>query len=102
MLNEWLLSGLFGAAVMVRSSLVGKKRQSSALQISDHEAGAGFDQRFHGVVRKSLGMMQDRVVRQRLDRGHANKGGKFEVVDAKLIAMVLKVVPEPVSYTHLT
>lgn len=46
---------------------------SLSLQISDHEACALYNERFHCVVRKSLGVMEDRVVCQRLNRGYANK-----------------------------
>ncbi len=54
---------------------VGRNRIDTglALQISDHEARALVDERFHRFVRKHLGVVQHRVVRQRLDRGHANE-----------------------------
>jgi hypothetical protein len=47
--------------------------QRLALQISGHEARGLVDERFHRFVRKHLGIMQHRVVRQRLNRGHAYK-----------------------------
>jgi len=41
----------------------------SSLQISDHEARALIDERFHPFFRQHLRIVQHRVVRQRLDGG---------------------------------
>lgn len=51
------------------SSGVGCCNSELTLEVPDHEAGAGVDERCHRLVRKHLGMVQHRVVRQRLDRG---------------------------------
>ena len=44
-----------------------------ALEISGHEARAFVDERFHSIVGQHFGMVQHRVMRQRLDCGDAYK-----------------------------
>jgi hypothetical protein len=64
------------------------------LQISDHQTCGFVHERFNRFIPEHFSVVQNRVVGQCLDRGHAHECRKFQVGDAKFIAVALKIGPE--------
>ena len=56
-----------------------------AFQVAGHEARTLVDERFHPIVGQNPGVVQHRVVRQRLDRGDTYKRCELQVVDAEFV-----------------
>src|SRR5262245_51879442 len=63
-------------------------------QIPDHETRDLVDERSDRFVREHVGTVQDRCMRQRFDRCHADECRKPHVDGAKLIAVSLEIGPD--------